>query len=98
MAFTGDARARFYRDLAERRQLVLERIAAGELRTPTLLTWGFNDPSAEASTSAIAAMNLIMPNVAHSELHIFNQAGHYSYRERPSAFARVVADFLQITN
>jgi pimeloyl-ACP methyl ester carboxylesterase len=28
-------------------------------------------------------------------MHIFNQAGHYSYREHPEDFARVVADFIR---
>ena len=57
-------------------------IADGKLRVPTLLVWGRNDPSAVVS-GGIAAFDIIAESTARSAMHIFNQAGHYCYREHP---------------
>ena len=37
---------------------------------------------------------LLAPSVSRAQMHIFNNAGHYSYREYPEDFARVVSDFI----
>ena len=37
---------------------------------------------------------LLAPSVLPAQMHIFNKAGHYPYREYPEGFARVVTDFI----
>ena len=94
--FQGDVRDHFYRDLADNKTQFLQRIASGELQTPTLVIWGFNDPSATMHESGIAAMDLILSNVSNSEMHILNHAGHYCYREQPESFVATVKSFIKI--
>lgn len=60
----------------------------GEIQTPTLLLAG-------------AADSLLTPNLkdfarlGNATLHVFSRVGHGVPREVPSAYARVVADFLE---
>ncbi len=69
-------------------------IADGKLRVPTLLVWGKNDPSAVVS-GGIAAFDIIAESTARAAMHIFSQAGHYSYREQPDDFVGVVKTFIE---
>jgi 2-hydroxy-6-oxonona-2,4-dienedioate hydrolase len=94
--FQGEVRDRFYRDLADHKTQFLQRITSGELQTPTLVVWGFNDPSATMHESGVSAMDLILSNVSISEMHILNHAGHYCYREQPEAFVSIVKSFIKI--
>lgn len=61
---------------------------------PTLLVWGVNDPSAPLPLG-YQIFERIALKTAQAELHVFNGAGHYSFREHPAAFDRVLAGFLQ---
>ncbi len=40
-------------------------------------------------------MHLILPNVPNSQMHIFNQSGHYVFREHPQEFNAVVGSFIK---
>ena len=60
------------------------------MNTPTLVTWGLDDPSAFWDPIGINCLNLILPNVKNSSMHIFNNAGHYVFREQPEEFNAVV--------
>lgn len=64
------------------------------LKTPTLLVWGKNDPSA-VLPGGLALFDLVAASTKRAQMHIFNRAGHYSYREHPQDFARVVTSFIQ---
>ena len=88
----------FLEDLAVRSKETRDWIAGGRLNTPTLIAWGFNDPSAEMDPTGLSALNLILPNVPRSDMHIFNEAGHYVFREHPEAFAAVVKAFADSTS
>jgi len=68
-------------------------IQAGNLRVPTLIVWGRNDPSAVLD-GGLDLFNLISEASSEVQMHIFNQAGHYCYREHPVAFADVVTAFI----
>lgn len=63
------------------------------LKVPTLIVWGFNDPSAPVELG-YRLYELIASQVPRSELHIFNEAGHHSFREHPEEFNKVVTAFL----
>ncbi|MGH2350711.1 MAG: alpha/beta fold hydrolase [Chloroflexota bacterium] len=61
----------------------------GEVRQPTLLIWGRQDPTVPVA-HAIAA-HRALPN---SQLRIFDECGHMPMWEYPEAFAQTVLDFL----
>ena len=84
----------FLDDLAVRQKETHEWIRAGKLKAPTLIMWGYNDPSATFDPLGPATMQLIFPNVPRSQMHILNRAGHYSYREQPEAFVEAVTTFI----
>ena len=90
-------RPQFLEDLEVRSKETRDWIAGGRLKTPTLVTWGFDDPSAKMDPTGISALNLILPNVRQSQMHIFSQAGHYVFREHPDAFAAVMKAFVDST-
>jgi len=85
----------FLPQLARQKKESHQWIQAGKLQTPTLLIWGYNDPSAIVD-DGIKLFRMIAPHAPRAQIHIFNQAGHYSYREHPEDFARVVADFIRV--
>ncbi len=85
----------FLPHLARQKEESHQWIQAGKLQTPTLLIWGYNDPSAIVD-DGIELFRMIAPHAPRAQIHIFNQAGHYSYREHPEDFARVVADFIRV--
>jgi 2-hydroxy-6-oxonona-2,4-dienedioate hydrolase len=91
----AEHRARFNEDLVERQKETHEWISSGRISWPTLVMWGFNDPSATMERCGVPCMNLILSNVAASEMHILNRAGHYCYREQPQAFAETVMAFIE---
>jgi pimeloyl-ACP methyl ester carboxylesterase len=43
-------------------------------------------------------MNLILPSVPQSEMHILTRAGHFCFREQPQAFNAAVTDFIRRTS
>ena len=79
--------------LTKQKEETLSWIKQGRLKTPTLLLWGKNDPSAVIS-GGLALFDLVAASTKRAQMHIFNQAGHYSYREHPEDFARVVTSFI----
>lgn len=84
----------FKEDLVARQKETHEWIRSGRLKCPTLILWGANDPSATMERCGIPCMNLVMPSVPRSEMHILNQAGHYCFREQPDSFNSTLGDFL----
>ncbi len=78
----------------EQKKESLGWIREGRLKTPTLLVWGFNDPSALIQ-GGYQLFELVAGSAPRSQLHVFNRAGHYSYREHPADFVRVVSAFAQ---
>lgn len=88
-------RKKFNEDIVFRQNETQEWIRAGRLKCPTLIIWGFNDPSATMDRCGVPCMNLIMPSVPISEMHVLNHAGHYCFREQPQAFDTMVIDFIR---
>ncbi|MFB3121690.1 MAG: alpha/beta hydrolase, partial [Candidatus Binatia bacterium] len=84
----------FLPSLLKQKDETLDWIKGGRFKTPTLLIWGYNDPSAVIA-GGIELFNLVASSVPRSQFHILNKSGHYSYREHPEDFVRVVADFIQ---
>ena len=60
----------FTKDLIERQKETHQWIREGKLNTPTLVTWGLDDPSAFWDPIGINCLNLILQNVKNSSMHI----------------------------
>ena len=71
-----------------------ERIQAGRLKSPTLIIWGYNDSSAPA-TLGINLYNKIASVLDRSELHFFNQSGHYVFQEYSRETADLMVSFIK---
>jgi 2-hydroxy-6-oxonona-2,4-dienedioate hydrolase len=64
------------------------------LQRPVLLFWGYNDPTAPLDLGW-KLYDLIARRQPRTSLHIVNEAGHHSFRERAAEFNRVVTEFLE---
>ena len=51
---------------------------AGGLERPTLIIWGYNDPSATYDMG-VDLFKLISSSVDEAQLHLFNKCGHAPY-------------------
>ena len=61
---------------------------------PNLLIRGKNDPTATIDQGFSLFDNLIH-KAPRTEMHIFNQSGHFTYREHPEAFNRLILDYVK---
>lgn len=86
--------AQFLPGLVDDRDEMFRRIDADGFRRPVLLAWGYNDPTAPVPMG-LRYYDLIARKTARVSMHIFNEAGHFSYRERPEEFNRVIAEFVE---
>jgi 2-hydroxy-6-oxonona-2,4-dienedioate hydrolase len=84
------------RDLVERQAETHEWIRAGGIKCPTLIIWGYDDPSATMDRCGIPCMRLILPSVPRSAMHIINHAGHLVFREQPEEFNDAIRDFVRL--
>ncbi|MFB3883882.1 MAG: alpha/beta fold hydrolase [Thermodesulfobacteriota bacterium] len=91
----GGLKAKFAQDLVVRQKETHKWIRAGRLKAPTLIIWGFNDPSANFDPVGLATLELIFSSNPRAQMHIFNQAGHPCYREHPEAFVATVTSFIK---
>jgi 2-hydroxy-6-oxonona-2,4-dienedioate hydrolase len=71
----------------------LRWLAEGRLRVPTLVVWGRNDVLAPFP-SGVALFELIAERLPQTRLYVFNESGHYPYREHAAEFNRVVTSFI----
>lgn len=83
---------RFLPDLKKKKEETLDAIRSGALKAPTLIVWGLNDPSAPAKIG-VDFFRLIGAVVPRAQLHIFNHAGHYMFREHALELNRLIANF-----
>lgn len=84
----------FLPGLQKQKNDTLDWIKAGNLKVPTLLVWGKNDPSA-VLPGGLELFDIVSSSAPIANMHIFNNAGHYSYREHPKAFTEVVSAFIR---
>jgi len=72
----------------------LNWILQGRLKTPTLVVWGYNDPTASLRRGQ-ALFELIADSAPIAEMHVINKAGHFCYREQPETFNQVIRGFVE---
>lgn len=90
----GLKRSRFFPQLVLEKEETLNWIMQGQLKTPTLLVWGYNDPTASLKRGQ-DLFELIAASAPISEMHVINHAGHFCYREQPETFNQVVRGFIE---
>lgn len=61
----------------------------GEIKAPTLVIWGRNDRFVPMDTGL-----RLIAGIANSQLHVFNNCGHWAQWEHAETFNRMVVDFL----
>lgn len=79
--------------LARDKRETLGWIEEGRLQRPTQVIWGFNDRTIEPRYG-IDLFNLIAAHERRTTLSIFNEAGHFPYREHPQRFAAQMTRFI----
>ncbi len=83
----------FMPELVGDREELFRRLELEGLVRPTLLIWGYNDPTAPFDLG-LRLYDLIAKRQARTQLHVVNEAGHHSFRERADEFNRVVTEFI----
>lgn len=61
---------------------------------PTQLIWGYNDPTAPISMGR-ALYDLIAARERRAHFNVFNEAGHFTYREHPIEFNACLHAFIE---
>ena len=85
---------RFLPHLARQKDETLGMIRDRGLGKATLLAWAYNDPTATIDQGHVL-FDLITRKTPDSRMYIFNQAGHFSYREHPAEFNELLRSFIQ---
>jgi pimeloyl-ACP methyl ester carboxylesterase len=83
----------FLPQLALDKEESLNWIVQGRLTPPTLVIWGYNDPTAALKRGQYL-FELIAKRTPMTEMHVINRAGHFCYREQPETFNHVVSGFV----
>ena len=86
--------SRFLPGLLEDKDEFFMRIEADGFRRPILLVWAWNDPTAPIDLG-MKFYDVIAQKTARLSMHILNEAGHFSFRERPEEFNRVITEFVE---
>ena len=84
----------FFPQFAKQREELIAWIENGGVQVPVLVVWGFNDPSAPLDTYGMDTLRLFAQRVPRTQMHVFNEAGHYVFREHPDEFVAVVTRFI----
>ncbi len=71
----------------------VEMLRAVRLQTPTLVLWGFNDPSA-TYVNAVELFELITKSVDQAQLHFFNQSSHFPFHDYPREVVDLMVRFI----
>jgi len=88
------ARKQFNPSIIKAKEQTLDLIRNGRLKTPTLIIWGLNDPSANVKLG-LNLMQIVGKSEHRSQFHVINEAGHFVYREQPDEFNRSVLNFVK---
>ncbi len=79
--------------LARDKRETLTWLSEGRLQRPTQVMWGFNDKTI-AAEYGIGLFHLLAAHERRTTLNIFNESGHFPYREHPERFNALMARFV----
>ena len=83
----------FMPSLNRSRAEMIQTIEERGMPVRTLVIWSRNDRSAPLAEVGLRLYERICSKTREAEMHVFNEAGHYTYREHPLEFNRVVRNF-----
>jgi len=84
---------RFLPGLARDRVEMFSWLRDAGIKRPTQLIWGYNDPTAPIEMGR-ALYDLIAARERQARFDVFNQSGHFTYREHPKAFNACLHAFI----
>lgn len=84
----------FLPGLAHDRSDTFARIRDTGMRRPTMVMWGYNDPTALLEQGR-RLYDLIASTERRAYMHILNRAGHFSMREQAENFSASLTGFIQ---
>ncbi len=84
----------FLPELARRKRDLLERLGSMGMQRPTQIVWTRNDGTATLDRG-FALFDLIAARERRTMFHVFNEAGHFPYREHPARFNAAIAAFIE---
>ena len=83
----------FQPSIARGRTEMFEWLMDRGMQRPTLMVWGLNDPTATLD-QGFAYYEILSLKEPRTEMHIFNESGHFTYREHPAAFNETLRSFI----
>ena len=83
----------FLPQLAREKRETLQWIAEGRLQRPVQVIWGFDDRTAVIERG-IELFQLFARHEPHAQFHVFNQSGHFPFREHPARFNALLSRFV----
>jgi pimeloyl-ACP methyl ester carboxylesterase len=84
----------FWPGLRSDREELHIRLEHDGLLRPTMLFWAAQDPTAPLA-SGHELFRMLAHRQPRTQMHVVNLAGHFSSREQPEIFHRVLAEFLE---
>ena len=90
----GLAERVFVPQLARQKGDTFDRLMSTGTQRPNLIVWGLNDPTATID-QGFALYEIMVHQEPRTEMHVFNHSGHFSYREHPEAFNRLILDYVR---
>lgn len=94
MCYRQGGQEHFFRSLASQKSDTLERLRRGDVKAPTLVYWGKEDPSAVLEIGH-QLYDLVSANNDRARMIIANRAGHFHYDEHPAEFAYYTRAFIE---
>lgn len=94
MSGKGLKRELFMPNLILDKEECLQWMMEGRLKTPTLVVWGYNDPTAQYKRG-LSLFEFVANSTENAQMHVINKAGHFCYREHPEQFNRAVRGFIE---
>ncbi len=82
----------FVPTLARQKSDTFDRLMSAGTERPNLIVWGLNDPTATID-QGFGLYEIMVHREKRTEMHVFNHSGHFSYREHPEAFNRLLLDY-----
>ena len=83
----------FVPQLGREKRDTFDRLMRSGTQRPNLIVWGLNDPTATID-QGFGLYEIMVHKEPRTEMHVFNHAGHFSYREHPEAFNRLILDYV----
>ena len=95
MVDEGLDKSLFSPDLARQRMESQRWILERGIPCPTLVAWGWNDPTADPVNGRLL-IEMLTQKQEQTEVRYFNRAGHFVFREHPRAFALMLRHFVAL--